>query len=98
MWTALCAGVAAFVAVSRAAGGTRRAYSDAASAALRMTGASGMFALAIATATGGFLLAAGVALVCGIALTLDPLAVLRRVAARLPRGQASTVTPFQNAT
>ena len=98
MWTALCAGVVAFVAVSRVAGGARRVCSGAAPAALRLVGASGMFALAFATAAGGFLLAAGVSLVCGLVLTLDPLAAWRRIAARLPRGQASTVTPFQNAT
>ena len=98
MWTALCAGAAIFVSLSRVAGVTRRASPDAGTAALRVFGASGMFALAIVGATAGTVPAAVVATVCGTVLTIDPLAVTRRLARRLPRAHSSTVTPFQNAT
>ena len=57
-----------------------------------------MFALAIATATAGTVPAAVVATVCGTVLTIDPLAVRRRLANRLPRAHSSTVTPLQNVT
>ena len=96
MWTALCAGAAIFVSLSRVAGVTRRASPDAGTAALRVMGASGMFALAIVTATAGTVPAAVVATVCGTVLTIGPLAVTRRLAKRLPRAHSSTVTPFQN--
>jgi len=98
MWTALCAGAAIFVSLSRVAGVTRRASHDAGTAALRALGASGMFALAIATATVGTVPAAVVATICGTVLTIDPSALLRRLAAHLPRDRTSTVTPSQNAT
>jgi hypothetical protein len=98
IWTALCAGAAVFVSLSRVAGGTRRASVDAGMAALRVLGASGMFALAIAAATVGRVPAAVVATVCGAVLTIDPLAVWRRLAARLSRAPNSTVRPFHNAT
>jgi hypothetical protein len=98
MWTALCAGAAIFMSLSYAAGGTRRASPDAGTAALRVVGASGMFALAIATATAGTVWAAVVATACGAVLTIDPLAVWRRLAAHLPGAHTSTVTPFHNVT
>lgn len=98
MWTALCAGAAIFASLSRAAGAMRRVCRDAGTAALRMLGASGMFALAIATATDGTVPAAVVATVCGTVLTVDPLAGWRRLAARLPRAHTSTAPPFRNAT
>jgi ABC-type Fe3+-siderophore transport system permease subunit len=98
MWTALCAGAAIFVSLSCVAGVTRRASPDTGTAALKVLGASGMFALAIVTATAGTVGAAVVATVCGTVLTIDPLALTRRLAKRLPRADSSTVTPFQNAT
>lgn len=99
VWTALCAGLAIFVILSRVAGGMRRVCPDIASGALRMIGASGMFALAIATVADGTLVASTVAAVCGAALTLDLLALWRRASVRISRaGHGSTVTPFQNAT
>lgn len=98
MWTALCAGAAIFVSLSRVAGAARRVSPDAAAAALRVLGASGMFALAIVTATAGTVPAAVVATACGTMLTVDPLAVTRRLVKRLPRAHSSTVTPFQDAT
>ncbi len=98
VWIALCAGVVTFVSVSWTAGGMRRVCPDVASGALRVLGASGMFALVIATATEGALIAACVAFACGIALTLDPVAMWRRASTRIPVGHSATVTPFQNAT
>jgi hypothetical protein len=76
----------------------RRVCPDAGAAALRMLGASGMFALALAAATDGTVPAAVVATVCGTVLTVDPPAVWRRLTARLPRAHTATETPFQNAT
>ena len=98
MWIALCAGAALFASISRAAGAARRSCPDAGSAALRALGASGMFALAIATALDGAMLAMGLAAGCAVVLTLDLPAAWRRLTARLPRAHATTVTPFQNAT
>lgn len=98
MWTALCAGTAIFVSLSSVAGAMRRASRDAGTAALRVLGASGMFALAIVTATAGRVPAAVVATVCGTVLTIDPPAVTRRLAKRLPRAHSSTATPSRNAT
>lgn len=98
MWIALCAGAALFVSISRGAGTARRSCPDAGSAGLRALGASGMFALAIAAALDGAMLAMGLAAGCAVVLTLDPLAVWRRLTTRLPRAHAATVTPFQNAT
>lgn len=97
MWTALCAGVAIFGSLSWLAGAMRRACPDAGTAALRVLGASGMFALAIATAGDATVPAAVVATVCGTVLTIDPLVAWRRLSARL-WSHAPTVTPFQNAT
>ena len=98
MWIALCAGAVGFGVVSRAAGRNRRVSPDVASAALRIVGASGMFALAIVTGTSGAVPAAIVATLCGAVLTVDVRAVWVRMSARIGRVQASTVTPFQNAT
>ncbi len=97
VWMALCGGLASFVILSRVARGMRRACPDIASGALRMIGASGMFALAIATVADGMLVASIVAAVCGAALTLDPRAVWRRASTRIARVQAAKVTPFHNA-
>ena len=98
MWIALCAGAASFGVLSRTAGRHRRVSPDLASAALRIAGASGMFGLAIVTGAGGAFAAAVVATVCGAVLTVDARAVRASMSARIGRVQASTVTPFQNAT
>lgn len=97
-WIALVVGVAWFVALTCVVGRARRCPRDMASAALRVAGASGMFAMTTLAIGAGSLAGAVASAACGVALTVDLRAVWVRLTARLRRAQSAMVTPFQNAT
>jgi hypothetical protein len=98
IWTALCGGATLYVVLARLIGGLRRTGDDFATASLWAMGASGMFAMGITAADLGRLVPAVVSAAVGVVLTVDLPPLWMRLSAHLPRGHASTVTPFQNAT
>lgn len=94
--------IAVGLAVSALCAWSRRrqtgAEPDPAAGLLRTAGTALMFALCVAAIDAQALPAATVAALAGAATGLDVRSVLRPLVGRRPGRQASTVTPFQNAT
>lgn len=98
IWIAIAAGLLAAGLLTRLGRGRVPGRPETAAGVLHVGGASLLLAMGIVALAQAALLAAAVALAAGLAVLFDLPAASRALASRLPRRQASTVTPFQNAT
>lgn len=98
IWIAIAAGLLAAGLLGRLGRGRVSGRSETATGVLHVGGAALLLAMGIVALTLGALLAATVALAAGLAVLCDLRAAGRALASRLSGRQASTVTPFQNAT